>query len=217
METSRKAGRPPSTTREEILAIARGLFYEQGYDNTSLQEIANKIGISRTSLFSYFPSKADLIMGEYDEIVCTTEEVFGELKISGKNLTISESVEHAIMSAFGRFSAEDQPSVSLRWDVMDNSEILNAESLRRFYLLGEYCAEFIAHRIGQESKDYLPSVVGHTVYSAMSAAGRAWTRLSKADVPMMDYVLQAIRPIMASFQYDLDSAELAHKARISSN
>ncbi|WP_049560520.1 TetR/AcrR family transcriptional regulator [Nonomuraea sp. SBT364] len=49
-----------------ILDTALRLFAEQGYDATTMAEIAKEAGISQRSLFRYFGSKEDLVCGDQD-------------------------------------------------------------------------------------------------------------------------------------------------------
>jgi AcrR family transcriptional regulator len=49
-------------TREEILATALELFLAQGYDATSLREIAQKLEITKAALYYHFPAKEQLVM-----------------------------------------------------------------------------------------------------------------------------------------------------------
>lgn len=50
------------TTRGRIRAVAVELFTEQGYDKTSLREIADRVGITKASLYYHYPSKQALLL-----------------------------------------------------------------------------------------------------------------------------------------------------------
>jgi AcrR family transcriptional regulator len=52
----------PTSTRERILDIALDLFIEQGFDKTSLRQIAEKLGFSKAALYYHFASKEDILM-----------------------------------------------------------------------------------------------------------------------------------------------------------
>lgn len=47
-------------TRARIEEVALELFIEQGFSHTSLQQIADRIGVSKAALYYHFPSKAEL-------------------------------------------------------------------------------------------------------------------------------------------------------------
>ncbi len=49
-------------TRERILDVALDLFTEQGYDGTSLRQIAEQLGVTKAALYYYFESKEDILM-----------------------------------------------------------------------------------------------------------------------------------------------------------
>jgi AcrR family transcriptional regulator len=46
---------------EEILAAAKALFVEHGFENVSTQRIAERVGISKTALFSYYKTKDEIL------------------------------------------------------------------------------------------------------------------------------------------------------------
>jgi AcrR family transcriptional regulator len=49
-------------TRQRILDVALDLFTEQGYDGTSLRQIAEQLGITKAAIYYYFESKEDILM-----------------------------------------------------------------------------------------------------------------------------------------------------------
>ena len=50
------------STRERILDIALELFTEQGYERTSLRQIAERLGFSKAAIYYHFASKEDILM-----------------------------------------------------------------------------------------------------------------------------------------------------------
>ncbi|WP_410586780.1 TetR/AcrR family transcriptional regulator [Amycolatopsis sp. lyj-23] len=51
----------PSDTKQRILDVARALFASQGVQRTSLQDIADRLGITKPALYYHFPSREDLV------------------------------------------------------------------------------------------------------------------------------------------------------------
>ncbi|MEU6224880.1 TetR family transcriptional regulator [Streptomyces sp. NPDC047042] len=49
----------------EIVAAAMRLFLERGFEATTMEQIAGEIGISRRSLFRYFGTKEDIVLGDH--------------------------------------------------------------------------------------------------------------------------------------------------------
>ena len=63
-------------TRQRIQAVALELFAEQGYDKTSLREIAERLGVTKAALYYHFRSKEEIVaslveeyFGQIDELV----------------------------------------------------------------------------------------------------------------------------------------------------
>lgn len=52
--------------REEILAAATKLFAEQGYADTDTQQLVDKLGVGKGTLYRYFPSKRELFLAAAD-------------------------------------------------------------------------------------------------------------------------------------------------------
>ena len=73
--------------REKIMQCAEQLFYEKGYDATGVQEIVDRAGITKPTLYYYFGSKIGLLqdimeikMGQLRQSILQVKEQEGELK-----------------------------------------------------------------------------------------------------------------------------------------
>ncbi|MCB9152072.1 MAG: TetR/AcrR family transcriptional regulator [Caldilineaceae bacterium] len=55
--------------RHEILDAAQQLFYQKGYEQTSVQDLLNAIGIAKGTFYHYFDSKQALLQELTDRIV----------------------------------------------------------------------------------------------------------------------------------------------------
>jgi len=60
--------RAARAVRAEIAAVAVRLFLEQGFDKTTVDQIATEAGLSRASFFRYFGSKEDVLLGHLEEL-----------------------------------------------------------------------------------------------------------------------------------------------------
>jgi AcrR family transcriptional regulator len=63
-------------TRSRLRELALQLFAEQGYEQTSLREIAERLGVTKAALYYYFKSKEDIVrslvedyMAEIDQLI----------------------------------------------------------------------------------------------------------------------------------------------------
>lgn len=78
------------STRERILDEALDLFVEQGYDKTSLREIAEKMGFSKAALYYHFASKADILMGLHMRMHSALDDLLPTLGDGPANLKVWE-------------------------------------------------------------------------------------------------------------------------------
>ena len=61
-----RPGRPRASSRETLAEAACELFLEQGYEATSVADITQRAGVSRSSFFNYFSSKSDVLWSGLD-------------------------------------------------------------------------------------------------------------------------------------------------------
>ena len=96
------------STKERILDAALTLFAEYGYDGTSVEQIANLVGIKAPSLYKHYKGKEDILNALIDSAEARYEELFGSEKNIGK---IPESREEFISITMGRISFTMQDPV----------------------------------------------------------------------------------------------------------
>ncbi|WP_462316862.1 TetR/AcrR family transcriptional regulator, partial [Methanobrevibacter sp.] len=74
-------------TKERIFDASLDLFSKRGYDSVSLREIADEVGIRKSSIYSHYPSKEAILMDifdyftnlfEYDELLNSREYSLSE-------------------------------------------------------------------------------------------------------------------------------------------
>ena len=83
---SKQETRRRQKRREEIYESAIAIFNEKGYTRTSVQEIAETIGVLKGSLYYYIDSKEDLLVGIFDQ----TDREFLELIDQAFELDVSD-------------------------------------------------------------------------------------------------------------------------------
>ena len=79
MSSIGRAGRPKASSRETLAEAACELFLERGYEGTSVADITQRAGVSRSSFFNYFTSKSDVLWSGVDERIGHAIESLDEL------------------------------------------------------------------------------------------------------------------------------------------
>ena len=87
------------STKERILDAALTLFAENGYNGTSVEQIAGIVGIKAPSLYKHYKGKEDILNALIDSAEARYEEMFGSEEHIGK---IPESKEEFIQVTIGR-------------------------------------------------------------------------------------------------------------------
>jgi AcrR family transcriptional regulator len=104
----RKIGRPPKVkaaeTRERLVAIARTIFADRGYEVATNKEIAEAAGFTTAALYYHFPSKLDLYLTVYAD---TQERIYQRFEAdTGGIETFAERLD-AVMESAHAMNAED--------------------------------------------------------------------------------------------------------------
>jgi AcrR family transcriptional regulator len=62
-------------TRSRLRELALRLFAEQGYEKTSLREIAERLGVTKAALYYYFKSKEDIVRSLLEDYIAELDEL----------------------------------------------------------------------------------------------------------------------------------------------
>ncbi|MGE5375538.1 MAG: TetR/AcrR family transcriptional regulator [Bacteroidota bacterium] len=111
--------------RHEIFHAAAHLFMKQGFQETSMQQIADAAGVGKSTLYDYFPTKDDiLVFTVEDEII---EALQHARTITSKNLSAEKKLQQIMQMQMGFLEANKQLLVKLSFE----SQRLKAESQER--------------------------------------------------------------------------------------
>ena len=110
-------GRPRGDTRERIQSVALELFAEQGYEKTSLREIAERLGVTKAALYYHFKSKEDIVRSFTEDYVHELDALIAwgsdqPLNAQGRAVLLarySDIVEHRLEVL--RFLEQNQAAV----------------------------------------------------------------------------------------------------------
>ncbi|GAB1822716.1 TetR/AcrR family transcriptional regulator [Herbidospora sp. RD11066] len=78
--TSTESAFAPRDTRARIQEIALDLFTEQGYEATSLREIAEALGVTKAALYYHFKTKEDIVAGMIADRISSLDSIIEELR-----------------------------------------------------------------------------------------------------------------------------------------
>ncbi|MFF4651018.1 TetR/AcrR family transcriptional regulator [Streptomyces sp. NPDC001380] len=108
---------PRGDTRARILDVALELFAEQGYEKTSLREIADRLGVTKAALYYHFKTKDDIVRGIVESAAAPLDEVIAW----GEGRPWSPEMRDEVVRRFAermaervrllRFFHENQPAV----------------------------------------------------------------------------------------------------------
>lgn len=186
-------GRPRGTTKRQLELIAMRLFSEQGFDETTVEQIAAAAGISGRTFFRYFPSKAEVLWYQFDDEVDALRADFATVP---DDLPLMTAVRQVVLNA-NRYRAEDVPELRTRMQLVATVPALAATAGAHYDAWERAVSAFAASRLGQPADGLIPLAVGRTTLAAARAAFDAW--LARADADLTTYLDQALTALEHGF------------------
>jgi mycofactocin system transcriptional regulator len=199
-ETSRR-GRPPGTSARTLELIALRLFTEQGFHQTTVDQIAAAAGVSRRTFFRYFDAKSEVLWSDFDAEVGTIREALSRTR---DDLPVMEAVRNAVLAA-NHYRAQDVPELRMRMQLISTVPDLAASATVHYDAWERAIAEFVARRAAQPADSLYPLAVGRATLAASRAAYERWS--ARADADLTHYLDAALRALAAGFRDDVLTAE----------
>lgn len=111
--------------RLEILAIATEVFREKGYADASMNEIASRVGGSKSTLYNYFPSKEDLFVATMMELArLTSNPLLEELE---RATDVEQGLRHFVFGTMALLCTPE--AIDFRRMVISEAGHLNLSKL----------------------------------------------------------------------------------------
>jgi len=187
-------GRPAVTSRAELEQISLAMFSEQGFDVTSVDEIAAAAGIGRRTFFRYFKSKNDAVWGDFD----TQLESFAcWFERCPADLPVVDAIAAGVIE-FNSFDAAATASLRNRMMVILSSPSLQAYSTLRYRAWREVVSRFAAQRLGVADDALIPRTLGHLALGAALASYEQW--LADEDSELLPLLREALAVLTVPIQ-----------------
>jgi mycofactocin system transcriptional regulator len=202
-----RRGRPPGTSRRELEVIALRLFTANGFEETTVDQIAAGAGVSRRAFFRYFDSKPDVLWGAFDTEVATIRALLDEVP---DELPVMAAVRQAVLAA-NHYRAADVPELRARMALIGSVPALMASAAVHYDAWERAISDFVARRTGQPADSLYPLAVGRATLAACRAGYDRW--VTRADADLTVYLDAALRALAAGFADDALTEESHGAAR----
>ncbi|HEU5423024.1 MAG TPA: TetR family transcriptional regulator [Nitrolancea sp.] len=176
--------RKKARTRAEIQRQALRLFREQGFAETTVEQIAAAAEVSPSTFFRYFPTKEDVVLrDDYDELLL---EAFAA---QPAELNPIQALRAAMRATAGRMTPEELEQEARRQRLVLATPELYPRMLSESTRTIQTLTAAIARRTGRSPDDFAAQVFTGAVIGVALSAWLAATE-SEADFwPLMDRAL----------------------------
>ena len=190
------SGRPHATSRKRLSVLGIELFVRDGFENTSIDQIADAAGISRRTFFSYFESKADVVWGDFDDAV---DRLHLSLQSSAPDLSLMDAIRMAVVE-FNTFPTSELAQHRRRMTLILTVPALTARSTLRYTQWRQAIEAFASSRLGLPAGHLLPRAIGHCALGAALSAYEQWL-LNEGDT-LEELLDEAFQALARGFSYE---------------
>jgi mycofactocin system transcriptional regulator len=189
----RRAGRRRVTSRSELEHAAFELFAVQGFEDTTVDDIARAAGIGRRTFFNYFDSNNDVVWGDFDAQLQKMRSRLG----AGDSMTpLMDTLRHALVE-FNHVDAAELTWHRRRMELILRVPALQAHATLRYAAWRRVIAEYVALRRQQRPDSLAPQAIAHAMLGVAIAAYEQW--LAQPDANLGELLDNAMRDLAAGF------------------
>lgn len=158
--------------RDRLVDAALELFDERGYEQTTADDIADRAGVGRTTLFRHYRSKEDVIFPDHDRLIATVKDRLATSTADTAIVAVTEAVRLVLL----RYVEEDDRArrryaLTSRIATLRDREIASVARYQRLF------REFIADWMGPTPGAALRAeLMAAAVVSAHNHVLRRWLR-----------------------------------------
>jgi TetR/AcrR family transcriptional regulator, regulator of mycofactocin system len=174
-----RVGRRRSTTWDHISNIAIDLFAARGFDEVSVDDVAEAAGIARRTLFRYYPSKNALPWGDFDAHLDHMRDLLADVDAG---VPIDTALRTALL-AFNTFDDAETARHRQRMRVILETAALQAYSMTMYAGWRAVVAAFVARRLGAKVSDLVPQTVAWTMLGVALSAYEHWLEDESVSLP----------------------------------
>lgn len=173
-------------TRRRLTRAAQRLFAEQGFDGTTVDEIAAAADVSRRTFFHYFASKEDVVLSRHDDF---ERALLGAIRAAPPETPLLGVIEQAVVAALGQFDAEEARILER---LKRDTPALRVRDEGKYERLERAIAGALAERSGAAPDDLRVRLDAMLVTGVLRVGGGGWVDAVAAGVPTRDYVRQIV-------------------------
>ncbi len=173
--------------------MAFELFDRQGFEQTTVDDIAAAAGIGRRTFFRYFGSKNDVPWGDFDAELTRMRR---RLAATAPQAPLMDAIRQAIVD-FNQMPAEQWPAHRRRMTFILGVPALQAHSTLRFAAWRQVIADFVGQRTGERPDALLPRTIGHAMLGVAVAAYEQW--LASPDDDLCELLDAGVRALGSAF------------------
>ena len=192
-------GRPVLASRAMLQEAAFELFLEQGYEHTTVEQIATRAGVGRSTFFNHFTGKADVFWIELDDAAAILEgELARQLAGAGLRSPIDglDCVHRAIAAVGSTWGPQSVPFVLTQLPLIGSVNDLQASAVSRLTTHTSLISGFLEQTGHSAAR---ARVIAYAVIAASVAAATNWASAGSTRGDLVDHVDAAVSPILAGF------------------